>query len=445
MQDTMQTSVRRVNALLGKRLLPNCKLRWTSTKAVPQHRDNELVKLPLTVQLHSPHRDEQILHIATTLCPELLVCQKHHESSASGALSSDNQYNQIRKDPSSSSKQHSKVLQIRPLSGGLTNTLFVVSCPNSAVPSALVRIHPSHDDDDYDDDHSSSSLVNRSAENQILAWLSCQHPRVAPRLYGCFVNGRVEEFYDNFAPIHNCRDLLHVYGTPLARQMARFHSLPVPHDLQQLLGDVSCFHRVRTWLALAEAIVCSPRHDRNHAIKDLWSTLQREWTWVEHAFGKRPASDASRFADEVVLNHGDVQALNVVVHKEEIRLIDFEYVSLSPRALDLANTFCECADSIHLRANFREDYPSVTDQQTFLRSYWQSLFPMKTTLPPDGFFEALQDEVGRYTVISHLQWSVWALVQWGESDVTDYDYIAYAKHRLDGFYDHKGRFWGDLL
>lgn len=55
--------------------------------------------------------------------------------------------------------------------------------------------------------------------------------------------------------------------------------------------------------------------------------------------------------------------------------------------------------------------------------------------------EALRTEVNRWALPSHLWWSAWAVVQARYSPI-DFDFVDYARLRLDGYRLHKEEFYG---
>merc|ERR1712194_38747 len=108
------------------------------------------------------------------------------------------------------------------------------------------------------------------------------------------------------------------------------------------------------------------------------------------------------------------------------RLIDFEYCGWNPIAADIANTFCEYCEFSNLCADCDKEYPSPAQQDEF---FWNYLLESNPTLAKqfssytrrqDGesnvgcfnsencdiewelFSTTLQQEVGRFSLLSHL-------------------------------------------
>lgn len=204
-------------------------------------------------------------------------------------------------------------------------------------------------------------------------------------------------------------------------------------------------------------------------------------------------------ADEGDDDEGKISSKNneIIKHNERrIRLIDFEYAGWNARAADIANTFCEFCEMSNLRADYENEYPSAKQQDEYFRQYCKQstmgadhqllerfLARANTTRirqedAVDGqqddeiesesesrmmeikqFIEILQSpedhpsswdvistalsrEVGRFSLVSHLSWSIWSLLKAQEEDgVPDFDYVVYARHRMDGYAWGKDKFF----
>jgi thiamine kinase-like enzyme len=396
-------------------------------------------------------------------------------------------------------------LEVKPLLGGLSNELFIVqqcvtsirsssSCSGSSsssnassnkddddddndnddnsndanhTRSVLVRIHPPENSDGYE-------IVNREAENKLVAWMSLA-TNLAPAYYGRFTNGRVEEFYERHVTLshHDMPD----YAAEIASLLEKMHACQPPASVLPNHGGAGDIWRaVDKWMSML------PLDNNDFGDFDV-PGLKTEWKWLQSEFQQGHAKklentscekeDASiaianqaiAFVNEIVLTHMDGQSLNFLrpadsnsLHpsqttcetdtetaKKPLRLIDFEYAGWNPRAVDIANTFCEFCDMNNLRADYAKEYPTVEVQDVFLRSYLSGL---ESASPLEGltfneqtlFIAALQQEIGRYTLVSHVGWTVWSLVQHRLSAI-DFDYIAYANHRMLGYRYFKQRFY----
>jgi thiamine kinase-like enzyme len=385
------------------------------------YKNNADLILPISIDASSSSVHDQVLRVACLLCPFLL----HNNNS--------------------------DTLQATRLSGGLSNELYIVeSTINSKKKTqVLVRIHPTIGND--------SALLDRSAETKLAAWLA-QHAN-APTVYGRFTNGRVEEFYSNHFPLkHSC---MHKYEGQMARHMADLHALDVPHSVLPSRNTTSIWERVRGWLDMI--------HD-----EDMQQTnkLRSEWAWLEEALFATSSTTCTHyeqvardFCRQVVVCHMDAQSLNFLCDSNgnELKWIDFEYVGRNARAVDIANTFCEHANMNEVRAKYETDYPSDKHQDEFLCAYicrlQEQTSGSTTTTEPctntalqqianalqssstnSAMLRALRETVAQYTLVSHLSWAVWSLAQRSLSSI-EFDYDAYAHHRLDGYQYCKQVFW----
>lgn len=354
-------------------------------------RDNADLILPCYVNPAASNRDDQIRQVAIQICPFLVDRATNH-----AVWSVDD-------------KAIDSSLSVKPLSGGLSNELFVVG------DSVLVRIHP---DDGV-------SMVDRETENRLVAWLSRQH--MAPIFYGRFENGRLEELYPNVQPL-NCREMA-TYGASIARSLADFHSLVAPSDVLPKPTTPSRYDVVDQWVRTIQ--------DKTSPHNALLRQIAAEWTWLKVQLMTEPSSSkALRFIRQMVLTHMDCQSLNILkvgkdCHSSSIRLIDFEYAGWNPRAADIANTFCEHCDMNNINADYEKEYPSEEVQNTFLIAYLERCQP--DLLHVESALATMRAEIGRFTLLSHLGWAAWSFAMIQEGSAIDFDYAAYAKHRMDGY------------
>lgn len=108
----------------------------------------------------------------------------------------------------------------------------------------------------------------------------------------------------------------------------------------------------------------------------------------------------------------------------------------------------------NLCANYDKEYPTPAQQDTFFWYYLLQSNPTRAKqfssysqrqegkdIDNNGddcdvewqlFSTTLQQEVGRFSLLSHLMWAIWGISK-GEEEGIDFDYIAYAHHRMDGY------------
>jgi len=372
------------------------------------------------------------------------------------------------------SEKNSRQLQatVRPLTGGLSNALFIVSkkkqnstsdCTASRgqndVPSVvLVRIH-------FDCPNDLESLfVDRARDILTLSHLSrCGQ---GPKLYGRFENGRIEEFYPDVSPLSWNEMSSELYQSSIAQAMAKMHLQRVPTKDESsevvLPSRGEIFDKIDKWFQFLEQISSLPEaHVDDTRIQDLdaLGRMKSEWEWLKEELQVVSLLSsigdvvdfttlAKLFAREIVFCHMDCQSLNILKSSTEsgIKLIDFEYAGYNPRAADIANTFCEHCDMNNLKANFVEQYPKKNQQDAFLRAYICEVDKALAAMLDkhsgwEDFLYELRREVWTHALISHLGWAVWAIIQSMTCPI-EFDYVQYAVQRMGGYDYFKNKLWG---
>jgi thiamine kinase-like enzyme len=368
-------------------------------------------------------------------------------------------------------------LHITSIEGGLSNHLLLLSVPLIShnkndgsllvdqTKQLLIRIQgTTHDSNDGKNmRYSEPDIACHLADNGI-----------GPQCYGRFLNGRIEEFYPNMRTL-NCTEILSpMFNQEIAKHMARFHLTDFPHKLDDLSYNSShnselkgeIWGRVDGWIQ--KAVSYSSQRSRK-VDPDLTRDIYVQWKWIQSSFRTRFKgiqklkqdhkyhfhwkNRAKEYCSELVFAHMDLQSLNILTPSNNdtecdsptIRLIDFEYSGWNSRAVDIANTFCECCDMNNLKAHYESQYPSSDNQKLFLQQYIRTCNEKLAKQLDDcesweSFLMAMISEVGKYSVISHISWAAWSLNQAVESSI-DFDYIMYAKVRLEGYWFSKRKFW----
>jgi thiamine kinase-like enzyme len=366
----------------------------SESPAATPYRDDASTIVPRHIDTQSPDFHDQVREVVREVCP-----------------------NFVEED-----------LEIRLLSGGLSNELSVVTS-SATQTSVLVRVHPSEN----------HTILEREVENRLVAWLSKN--RVAPIFYGRFENGRVEEFYDSVTPlsIQEMKD----YAPKIARALSEFHRLDVPESVlpRPSTDSPSWFVTVDRWVDCILSL-------QDTANSVLFERIATEWKWLrsqllgEIAYEDVVEREALRWIRENVLTHMDCQPLNVLKQADAtngqgpIHLIDFEYAGWNPRATDLANTLCEFCDMDNLQGDIEKDYPSIQIQNEFLRAYLEASCLEQ---PSDAVLRVLRHEIGRFTLVSHLGWAAWSGIMAKSAIV--YDYTQYAQLRMYRYELHKEHYF----
>jgi len=323
------------------------------------------------------------------------------------------------------------------ITAGLSNELLLVPCRSGR--KFLIRIQPECDD----------------AEHAIAAHLSSVG--CGPTYFGRFANGRVEEFYDGTTTLVPADLCGRRYRRRVAEAMGGFHVLLFPAAAMGPPGTGErIWDRVEAWLGRA-----ATGGDVLSVVRAAWADV-RSGLWEPPELPPGPAADAVAFARGVVPCHMDMQSLNILRRVDgdgegPVHLIDFEYAGYNRRAVDLANTFCECCDMNNLRPDYAREYPETAARTRFLSDYLAVADPDRRWQPSrnggplhdgdddpaygDAFLCALTEDVERHTLVSHVAWAAWALCKCGDdkNGVEDFDYVKYARIRMEGYEWASGR------
>ncbi|EPQ60981.1 choline kinase, cytoplasm [Gloeophyllum trabeum ATCC 11539] len=336
-------------------------------------------------------------------------------------------------------------LMIQKVSGSLTNAVFFVS--RSGSRTLLLRIYGA----------SSASLISRPRELHTLYILSSRY-RIGPRIYGTFGNGRVEEYFDS-VPLtaEALRDPK--VSRWIGARMAELHCVDVDFiegtspDAAAKGGhwEIAATKNFRSWLPAAREVLSLPAvSPRLREELDL-DTFEREWErymlWLDSYEHKNGASPR-------VFCHNDTQYGNLLrltsvkegmSEHRQIIVVDFEYSSANAAAFDMANHFHEWTANYHTTTPHLLTpslYPTVAQRRNFYQAYLShyrmnsSSSEMKDVEEFD--LHTLDSQVQAWSPASHAFWAVWGIVQAredlenGERE-PEFDYIGYAKCRMDGF------------
>lgn len=375
-------------------------------------------------------------------------------------------------------------LTVTPISGGITNKLFLVK--NNAVSGEddriIVRLYGNGTD----------LIINRDNENKVFAELSMR--AIGPSFLGVFGNGRVEQYISCSAPV--TEEMMN--ESKIARRIAQ--SVAVLHSHRVGLPDKS---EVVFPTIFKFCDICEEQNKANHGgkfdnITDEktragveWMNekvrsgeLRREVEWLKGYLDsfvpttdsnatsvfkfEIPASNTKHWheighqlANEVVFCHNDLLSGNILLGnpnlKHWVTLIDYEYAGYNRAAYDIANHFCEFAGVlIDVPDSQKNCWPSKEHRLHFLRNYLERrvhvysarssrselMNTVRSAMEKDKelfnlICEGMDTIVCKYAMAAHMLWGVWALIQASMSSI-DFDYLGFAKWRImDGYYYHK--------
>lgn len=450
--------------------------------------NNPDICAPISVDVNETERvrNFQIVEAVEHICPWFLHSSSNTNNSSSECANEDKKHEESLFDTS-------PLYEIKQLGGGLSNYLYTITihsrdnATTTASPILLIRINNTtsskkKSDDGTDENNSKHDieLVNAETENKIMAYLSKSNSKdfqYSPMYYGRFQNGRIEEFYSNYKTLTSHEILQN--SRELSKIMAKYHQVQIPflhhpknNDNEKVSPpDGEIWQKVDKWLDTAKSLFDKESDPLSHSLSNIVNSIDVEWKWVKDQLLISSLSDEEyppsiKFSREIVFTHMDCQSLNIMVSSskeekdlestssssstlDEMKIIDFEYAGLNPRACDIANTFCECCDMNNLKADYENEYPSEEQQIEFLENYLNQYYysGLITTdkIPDDNnnkdlFLKDLAKDVNKFALVSHLGWACWALIQYHVCPI-EFDYLAYAKHRLDGYAIHKKKFF----
>jgi thiamine kinase-like enzyme len=140
----------------------------------------------------------------------------------------------------------------------------------------------------------------------------------------------------------------------------------------------------------------------------------------------------------------DLQPLNILKAdawgEHVLKFIDFEYAGYNPRALDVANTWCEHCEMTDMKPDYDAQYPSPDQQRFFVKCYLSNLDPAgcEANKYDDAFVADFIRDVDRHSLMSHYAWLLWSVKQAVEADI-EWDYYRYIGIRAKGYFWMKGK------
>jgi len=376
---------------------------------------------------------------------------------------------------------------VEPLRGGLTNLLWMVGLknsknqdvsaksPTSSSTSSSSNTNPSSNSlgsnsgsgTDTDDDatpqqgkrsrkdprpttialvreygRGTESFMNRLQEERIVQRL-CEEG-LCPTVYGVYPWGRVERYLSDSRTLSTTEYASPEYLPKVARLLGQFHAhssslTPLCTDTGK---DSRLGHRLYQWFKIASSVRFEgddPEDRRKHRkleALDLNNSVKTEIEWF--------LKEVSEVKSPVVFCHCDLQEGNVLLHGNQLHMIDFEYSDRLERGFDFGNCFCEMAIDYQVNSYpgfivYPDSFPDEAKQIAFLRAYADGAGLEFN----EGTERQLLREANLFIMGSHLHWAIWSVVQGGNSTI-DFGYMEYAEQRMDQYYFFKRRVWPNM-
>jgi len=269
--------------------------------------------------------------------------------------------------------------------------------------------------------HGTEKFICRQQE--ILSFRRLSHAGLCPPLEAVFRNGIVMSF------IHGAALTLDNVTNPrvartTAREIAKMH-----RDVR--LNKTECadsFHTV-----IDNYMTHIPDRYSKASVRQRQTQLSTPDKSTLNAELKYAARLLRKQSSPLVLCHNDLLLNNFLYEADcdKIHIIDYECLAANPAAFDIANHFQEYG-SPHSN-NGKSDYtrvPADKYQRWWITQYLTTYF--KRRVAKDEVIE-FHHSVRLMAPLSHLLQGVWSLMQ-AEISAINFDYINYAKIRLDQYF-----------
>lgn len=309
---------------------------------------------------------------------------------------------------------HLKDCKVEKITGGITNVLYKLVPPadSKALKPLAVKVFGDK----------TEMYVDRDKEAQVLVDLN--RTGFGPKVLAVFGNGRVEVFL-------NCKTL-EAQDMVDPRYMYRIaQKLRLLHDSKVKVAGDGLFATIRKWLELARSF-----HFTEDAAKQ---AVYEKIDFDAYLHELQEVAAACKLTQSpIVFAHADLLAGNILIlldhadieHLNAMQFIDFEYSFYCERGFDFGNHFNEYA-------GFNCDYtryPSADKQKEFFSAYLRAYDP--TLNIPAKQLDDMVAEANVFSLVSHMYWGVWAILQAYYSPV-QFEFLPYSKLRWDRYFATK--------
>lgn len=302
-------------------------------------------------------------------------------------------------------------VQISPLNGGLTNSIYKATLPLADPSTVLVRIFGLPQ---------LFPASQRTIESIVFEQLS--DAGIAPRLLAKLPNGRVEQFLNaRNIQLHEMTHENILRG--VAQAMARMHEFQSHGD--EVGNELTLWSDMGKWLEEVVQLVEAGKLQMPAGVP-----LKRCKSGMKQLRDELEGSDCP-----VVFCHNDVWSGNIMISKNDtiVSFVDFEFSGFNYRGFDIGNFFSEAAWGKVDGMVQDVGYPSSGQRRVFCEEYLRCIrIYGHGTSENMADVDALMQEAERFGRAAHLYWGLWALKLSVESTV-NYPYVDFAQHRLQLF------------
>jgi ethanolamine kinase len=269
----------------------------------------------------------------------------------------------------------SKIKKIEQLQGGVTNVIYKVYTDSNV---QIIRFYGDKSD----------MFIDRKIEKKIMNYL-CKY-NISPEIIKEYNNCRIEQYFEGKNNIHPSK-----YQEQLCKTLKKIHILPIKENLPYF------WDRFYKWKQ-------ESGNPYQEEINDIINLIK---------------SFNANYWNQEVLGHGDLTIGNILFNKGIIRLIDYEYSCILPRAFDIANHLCEYEGL----ESEKLTYPDKNLRISLIKEY------IKGEIDYDDNFLRIIDY---YSLISHYYWGCWSIIQ-TKLSLIDFDYKKYGDNRFKMFIYYK--------
>ncbi|OQV11527.1 Ethanolamine kinase 2 [Hypsibius exemplaris] len=313
-------------------------------------------------------------------------------------------------------------LIIKKFTGGVTNKLLAAYFPSDKRKKTLIRVYGAETD----------KFIDRAAEIKTLLMLN--ENQCSGKLYGVFENGMCYEFVPGETlTLDDVRDE-HI-SRLIIRNFVKLHCVYRTSGG----GERQVFNPFKKMSSFLE-LVPKAFEDEEKQRKFMEYYPNPEIFAQEIEILKEHLTGFDIQSPKVFC-HNDLLCANILYDKEKdcVNFIDFEYAGLNHQAYDLANHFNEFAG---VEECDYSRFPSREYQISWLTYYlkcWNKVHNGDSDGGADDDVEVTDQQVeslyvvvNKFTLVSHLLWILWTLIQAEHSEI-DFDFLRYGKLRFDEY------------